>query len=79
MRAYALLGRRGDAIAELKAAVAGGYRQVWDMESFMRLDRDPRLKLLWADPAFRAEIARIEADNTRMRQALITNQGGIPS
>ena len=79
MRAYALLGRRDDAIAELKAAVAGGYRQVWDMESFLRLDRDPRLKSLWSDPAFRAAIAQIEADNTRMRQALITNQGGIPS
>jgi len=71
MRAYAVLGDRDAANLELKAAIDNGYRLVWDMENFMRLDRDPRTQSLWADPTFRALIARIETDNERMRLALI--------
>ncbi len=79
MRAYALLGQKDAANAELRAAIAGGYRQLWDMENFMRLDRDPRTRSLWADPTFRSLIAQVDADNERMRKALAASQGGLTS
>ena len=70
-KAYAVLGDKEQALKELRVAVEGGYRSVMDLEYFLRMDRDPLLQALWPDPRFRALIAQIEADNARMRQALL--------
>ena len=70
-KAYTVLGDKEQALKELRVAVEGGYRSVMDLEYFLRMDRDPLLQALWPDPRFRALIAQIEADNARMRQALL--------
>ncbi len=70
MKAYALLGDNERAILELRTAVDHGYRQLVDIDGFMRMDAYPMVATLRADPRFKAEIARIDADNARMRQKL---------
>ncbi|HEY9235712.1 MAG TPA: tetratricopeptide repeat protein, partial [Phenylobacterium sp.] len=77
VKAYAMLGDNERAIAELRAAVDAGYRQLVDIDGFMRLDAYPMVAPLRADPRFKAQIARIEADNARMRQKLLTT--GAPT
>lgn len=69
-RAFAVLGDKEQALKELRAAIDSGYRQVVGFQYFLRLDRDPALEALRAEPRFKAMIAEIEADNARMRQAL---------
>lgn len=75
VKAYALLGDNESAIAELRTAVDNGYRQIIDIDGFMRLDAYPMVASLRADSRFKAQIARIDADNARMRQKLLSAGG----
>jgi TolB-like protein/Tfp pilus assembly protein PilF len=74
MKAYALLGDHESAIAELRAAADNGYRQLIDIDGFMRMDAYPMVASLRGDPRFKAQVARIDADNTRMRGKLMSRQ-----
>lgn len=74
VKAYALLGERDRAAEEFRAAVDHGYRQLYDIDAFMRLDAYPMVATLRADPRFTAQITRIEADNARMRAKLLRPQ-----
>ena len=70
IKAHAGLGDRESALTELRAAVDAGYRTLWNTD-LIRLERDPNFAILRNDPAFRAIIARVEADLSRQRdQAL---------
>lgn len=71
-QAYVMLGDKERALAELRAAYDNGYRQLYDLDSFMRLDAYPNLAPLRADPRFRELIGAIEADNNRLREALLS-------
>ncbi len=73
MAAEASLGNKRQAIAELEAAARQGFRTLVDVDYFMRLEDYPFMAPVVDDPGFRAAIARIEADNERMRQALVAN------
>ncbi len=69
--AYSVLGDRERAIAELQAAKAEGYRTLYDMNAWIRVDRYPMMANIRGDPRVQAILADIEADNTRMRGALL--------
>jgi TolB-like protein/Tfp pilus assembly protein PilF len=73
VKAHAALGDRERALAELRAAVDGGYRTLWDVD-LIRLERYPQLASLRNDPAFRAIIARIEEDLRRQRDEISANR-----
>ena len=77
-KAYVLLGDNERAMAELQAAYDAGYREIYDLDSFMRLDAYPGIAPLRDDPRFRALISRIEADNNRQKQALLGGSTGPP-
>src|SRR5262249_35235501 len=62
-KALAQLGRNEAAIAELRAAELQGYRTLWDFDNFQRLDRLPWFAGIRDDPAFRAVVDSIDADN----------------
>ncbi|MGA0599557.1 hypothetical protein ACO2Q3_02515 [Caulobacter sp. KR2-114] len=70
-----MLGDREHAIAELQAAEAGGYRTLIDINAWIRLDRYPMVASVRSDPRFQAIIARIDADNARMRGAVLAAGG----
>ncbi len=72
LKAYVMLGDKDRGLAELRAAIDGGYRQLYDTDGFMRLDDYPMLAPLRDDPRFRGMIAEVEADNAHMRQALLS-------
>ncbi|HWA64054.1 MAG TPA: tetratricopeptide repeat protein, partial [Caulobacteraceae bacterium] len=65
--ALAMLGQKEQALAEFKTAVAQGYRNLWDIDVWIRLDAYPELAPLKDDPRFQALIRQIETDNARMR------------
>lgn len=67
VKAYAMLGEKDLALGELRAVIDDGYRQLYDLEIFMRLDAYPMMAPLRSDPRFAAMIREIEADNARMR------------
>ncbi len=69
--AYSVLGDKERAIAELQAAKAEGYRTLYDMNAWIRVDRYPMMANIRGDPRVQAILADIEADNTRMRGALL--------
>ncbi|HYD44476.1 MAG TPA: hypothetical protein VEA79_04330 [Phenylobacterium sp.] len=71
VRAYEMLGQRDQALAELSGAVDEGFRTPIDLDSFIRLDRYPMMAAMAKDPRFQAQMRRIEADNARMRAAVI--------
>lgn len=73
VKAYALLGDREHALAELRAAVDSGYRELYDLNLFIRLDAHPTLDAIRTDPRFRAMIQEVEADNRAMRDALLSS------
>ena len=75
IKAFAMLGQKDRALAELREAIDNGYRQIYDIDAFTRLDDYPMVANLRADPAFRAMIVEIEADNARMRAALAGRAG----
>lgn len=66
----AALGRTEDAVVDLARAVDQGFRQLTDLDYFMRPEDYPFLQPLTADPRYRALADRIAADNRRMREAL---------
>lgn len=71
VKAFAMLGDNERALAELRAAIDNGYRLLYDLDVFMRLDEYPMMRGLRDDPRFRAMIREIETDNRGMRQALL--------
>jgi hypothetical protein len=72
-KALALLGRDDRAIAELKSAQLQGFRSLWDFDNFVRIDRMPMFERIRDDPRFIAFVAEIQADNDRMREAVLAN------
>ncbi|WP_312164987.1 tetratricopeptide repeat protein [Phenylobacterium sp.] len=73
VKAYAMLGDHERALAELRAAIDGGYRMLYDLDLFTRLDAYPTMAAMRADPRFRAMIQEVEADNRAMREALLSS------
>jgi Tfp pilus assembly protein PilF len=73
VKAHAALGNRAEALAELTAAVAAGYRMLWNSD-LIRLERDPNLASLRADPDFRAIIAKVDDDLRRQRQQVLSSR-----
>jgi TolB-like protein/tetratricopeptide (TPR) repeat protein len=65
-KAYAVIGDREHALDELDAAYAAGYRQMVDMEMFLRVDLSPVFADIAEDPRFKAWVVRTQADNARM-------------
>jgi TolB-like protein/Tfp pilus assembly protein PilF len=72
IKAYAMLGDKERALAELRAAIDAGYRHLYDLDSFLRLDAYPMMQPLRDDRRFQAMIREIETDNERMRRALLS-------
>lgn len=73
-QAYAELGDKARALAELRQAVAEGFRSVLDFEDFVRMEDNLNFQGLREDPEFRAIITRIDADNARMRARVLANR-----
>ena len=71
LKAYVMLGDKERGLAELRGAIDNGYRQLYDMDGFIRLDTFPMLAPLRSDPRFVGMIAEVRADNARLRQALL--------
>ncbi|MFC3079543.1 tetratricopeptide repeat protein [Phenylobacterium terrae] len=78
MKAFAMLGDNERALAELRAAIDAGYRTLYDMDIFLRLDAYPMLAPLRSDPRFQAMIREIEADVAKKREALLARRRGTP-
>ena len=72
--AFAILDRTDDAISELRRATDDGYRTLYDFDYFVRLEDYPFMAQVVADPRFQAIVAEIEADNRRMRDALVARR-----
>lgn len=79
LKAYVMLGDKEAGLAELRGAIDNGYRQLYDMDSFMRLDRFPMLQPLRNDPRFQGMIREVQADNTRMRGTLLARTAPSPA
>lgn len=69
--AYAVIGDKEASLAELRQAIAAGYRTPWDIDVFVRLDRYPQMAAVKDDPRYQAMIRQIDADNARMRAAVL--------
>jgi hypothetical protein len=76
VQAYAVIGDKAHALEELRAAIGAGYRTLWDIDIFVRLDHYPQMAGLAADPDFQSMIRQVEADNARMRAQLIAARSG---
>ena len=72
--AYAVLERTDDAIAELERAADRGYRTLIDFDYFVRLEDYPFMAKVVSDTRFHEIVERIEADNRRMREALLARR-----
>ncbi|HEY9218433.1 MAG TPA: tetratricopeptide repeat protein, partial [Phenylobacterium sp.] len=70
VKAFAMLGDKPRALAELRTAVQRGYRTLYDLDLFLRLDEYPMLATLRSDPEFQALIRQIDADVAAKRTAL---------
>lgn len=79
LKAYVMLGDKERGLAELRGAIDTGYRQLYDMDSFMRLDLFPMLQPLRNDPRFQGMIGEVQADNARMRAALLAQSPPPPA
>lgn len=75
-QAFALMGRVDEAIAELQRAEAQGYRNLVDIDYFVRLDEYPFMAQVARDGRFKALVARIETDLERMRNLLRSRTRG---
>lgn len=75
-RAYAELGDRSAALAELKRAIDAGSRSLIDFEDFTPMEDSPNFRTLRDDPAFRALLARIAQENARMRTRVLATRAG---
>jgi hypothetical protein len=78
-KAYAMLGEKERALAELRAAIGAGYRVLYDLDSFTRLDLDPTMQSLAGEPRFKAMIREVEASNEAMRRALLARAPAVPT
>ena len=78
LKAYVMLGDKERGLAELRGAIDSGYRQLYDLDGFMRLDRQPMLQSLRNDPQFQGMIREVQADNARMRAALLARTPPSP-
>jgi len=74
--AFAVLDQTDDAIAELQRAKDDGYRTLIDFDYFVRIEDYPFMARVVSDPRFTALVADIEADNQRMRDALLARRAG---
>jgi hypothetical protein len=80
VHAYAMLGDKEKALAELRGAIDRGYRTYYDVDAFIRLDHYPDIVAgLGGDPRFQAMIREIETDNARMRARLTAGRLGSPA
>jgi hypothetical protein len=77
--AFAVLDQTDDAIAELQRARDDGYRTLIDFDYFVRIEDYPFMARVVSDPRFTALVADIEADNQRMRNALLARRAGAAS
>ena len=73
------LDQTDDAIAELQRAKADGYRTLIDFDYFVRIEDYPFMARVVSDPRFTALVAEIQADNQRMRDALLARRGAAAS
>jgi hypothetical protein len=69
--AFASLGQTDRAVAELERARAQGFRTLIDMEYFLKLEDYPMMAQVSRDPRYAAFTRAVEADNARMRSALL--------
>ncbi|WP_332772911.1 hypothetical protein [Phenylobacterium sp.] len=79
VKAYAMLGDKERALAELRAAIDAGYRVLYDIDAFTRLDLDPTTQSLRGDPRFKAMIREVEASNEAMRLAVLAKTPAVVS
>ncbi|MDP3749980.1 MAG: tetratricopeptide repeat protein [Phenylobacterium sp.] len=79
VKAYAMLGDKDRALAELRAAIDAGYRVLYDIDAFTRLDLDPTTQSLRGEPRFRAMIREVEASNDTMRRAILARTPAVAS
>lgn len=75
--ALAQLGRREQALQELRRAIDAGYRTPIDRDNFTHIGRYPMLRSLRDDPAFRAMLMEIDRDLRRMRAAIERNPNAV--
>jgi TolB-like protein/cytochrome c-type biogenesis protein CcmH/NrfG len=73
-RAYAELGDRNRALIELRAAIAAGWRTLFDMEDFLWLDRHYNTRSLHNDPEFKALIGQVRADLAAQRARVLARR-----
>ncbi|HYD44477.1 MAG TPA: tetratricopeptide repeat protein [Phenylobacterium sp.] len=73
-RAYAELGDRTRAIAELRTAIQSGWRSLYDMEDFLWLDRHYNTRSLHGDPEFKALIGQVRADLAAQRARVLARR-----
>lgn len=71
-KAFVMLGDNERAMAEIQAAYDNGYRTPYDLDYFMRLDDYPGMAPLKGDARFQSLMSRIDADNQRQREALLS-------
>ena len=74
VKAFALLGDKEQALAELNAAYQAGWRTPFDYESFIWIDQDPTTAILQSDPRFKAILAQVRADLARQRGQVLAER-----
>lgn len=76
VKAFVMLGEKERALAELRAAIDAGYRTLYDLDLFLRLDAYPMLAPLSSDGRFQAMLREVDADVARMRAELLARRRG---
>jgi TolB-like protein/Tfp pilus assembly protein PilF len=76
VKAFVMLGEKERALAELRAAIDAGYRTLYDLDLFLRLDAYPMLAPLRSDARFQAMLREVDADVARMRAELLARRRG---
>lgn len=74
MKAFAMLGEKEKALAEMRAAIDNGYRTLYDLDMFLRLDAYPMLAPLKADPRFQGMLREVDTDVARMRGVVLARR-----
>lgn len=76
VKAFTMMGDNARALAELKAAVDSGYRTLYDLDLFLRLDAYPMVAPLRTEPRFQEMLRQVEADVARMRAEVLARRRG---
>src|SRR5690606_15910728 len=76
VKAFVMPGEKERALAELRAAIDAGYRTLYDLHLFLRLDAYPMLAPLSSDARFQAMLREVDADVARMRAELLARRRG---